>query len=321
MGAPVGTLVKKQNIIPFAASTAAAVLAAIIILMAINASLLRIPQMDGKTKQGFGGTSSENSASAPAPDYKAIGERNLFRAKLQVEIPKPKSPKEIEEELLTGILRTMTLKGVMIGDRKKDYYAVIDRGGQKGVWTYEVGEVVEKGLAVKEIKKDAVILQKDDFGALLKLFAANAERIPVPGASVIAVPAAQKDDASTKKLIGHKQGGGQEIRREGKTLVIPKALAERIKNDNASIMSSIAVRVATDANGHAAGYQVVAVDKESIVGKMGLKPNDTLQAVNGHSLKSGDDLKRLYDDLKNATKFELKVMRQGKPETIFYEIR
>ena len=35
-------------------------------------------------------------------DYKALMDRNLFRAKLQVEIPKPKTEKEIEEEALTA---------------------------------------------------------------------------------------------------------------------------------------------------------------------------------------------------------------------------
>lgn len=318
MGALVGTMIKKQYIIPFAVSTAVAVLAAIIILMAIDASLLRIPQRDSKSKQKPGGTPSAGSVATSSPDYKAIGERNLFRAKLQIEIPKPKSPKEIEEELLTGIIKTMTLRGVMIGDRKKDYYAVIDRGGQKGVWIYEIGEVVERGLAVKEIRKDAVVLQKDDFGAFLRLFAMNAERIPVTTAS--AAPDID-NAANAKKLEVRKSGQGSEIRREGKTLVIPKAVAERIKSDNGTIMSSIAVKIATDANGQAAGYKVVAIDNKSILGKMGLKANDTLQMVNGHSLKSGEDLKKLYDDLKNASKFELKVLRQGKPETIFYEIR
>jgi type II secretion system protein C len=319
MGTPVGTMIQKKYIIPFAVSTAVAVLTAVIILMVIDASLLRIPHMDSKSTQNPGGGPAASNASTAAPDYKAISERNLFRANLAVEIPKPKSEKEIEEELLTGILRTMTLKGVMIGEGKKDSYAVIDRGGQKGVWSYEIGEVVERGLAVKEIRKDAVVLQKDDFGALLRLFAINAERIPVAPAG--AVPAQDKDTANKKKLASKKQSQGTEIRREGKTLVIPKTLAERIKNDNSAIMSSVAVKVATDANGQTAGYKVVAIDKESIVGKMGLKPNDTLQAVNGHSLKSGDDLKKLYDNLKNASRFELKVLRQGKPETIFYEIR
>lgn len=321
MGAPMGAMINKKYAIPFAVSTFVAVLAAVIILMAINASLLRIPQMETKSRQKQSDTALSAGTPAEAPDYKAIIERNLFRAKLEVEIPKPKSPKEIEEELLTGILRTMTLKGVMIGDRKKDYYAVIDRGGQKGVWIYEPGEIVERGLAVKEIRKEAVVLQKDDFGALLRLFAVNAERITVPGAAVEVKARPDKEAADRGKSDSRKLGQAPQIKREGKTLVIPRTLAERIKKDNSSIMSSIAVKIATDAKGQAAGYKVVAIDQNSIVGKMGLKPDDTLQAVNGHSLKSGNDLKKLYDDLKNASKFELKVLRQGKLETIFYEIR
>ena len=76
-------------------------------------------------------------------------DRNLFRAKLQVEVPKPKTEKEIEEESLAAAVKAMALKGVMMGRRKKDTYAVIDLGGQKGVWTYEAGDVVDKGLTVE----------------------------------------------------------------------------------------------------------------------------------------------------------------------------
>jgi hypothetical protein len=39
----------------------------------------------------------------------------------------------------------MALKGVVLGVKKKDQYAVIDRGAQKGVWTYEIGTRSKKG--------------------------------------------------------------------------------------------------------------------------------------------------------------------------------
>lgn len=290
-----------------------------IVLMAINASLLRIPQPHNRPGPQAKETGSTTDVAPAAPDYKPITERNLFRAKLEVEIPKPKSAKEIEEELLTGILRTMVLKGIMTGSQKKDDYAVIDRGGQKGVWTYEVGDVIESGLAVKEIRKDTVVLHKGDFGALLRLFAMNAERIPI---TPVVAPQSIPNNAPDKKgLSGHKTSRMPEIKRDGKTVVIPKLLAEQIKNDNSALMSSVAVKIATDSSGRPTGYKVVAMNKDSIAGKMGLKTDDTLQSVNGRSLSSGEDLKKLYDDMKNATRFELKVMRQGKPETIFYEIR
>ena len=115
-------------------------------------------------------------AALAEPDYKAITERNLFRAKLQVEIPKPKTEKEIEEEALTAIVKTMALKGVMLSPRKRDNYAVIDLGGQKGVWVYEPGDVIEKGLALKEIGKDSVRIEKEEFGVVLKLFSSAPTR-------------------------------------------------------------------------------------------------------------------------------------------------
>ena len=314
-------VLSKRNVIPVAVSTAAAFIAAVIILMAINASLLRIPQADHKPEQRVSGAPVSTEVSPGAPDYHVITQRNLFRAKLEAEIPKPKTEKEIEEETLTGIIRTMSLKGVMTGDRQKDYYAVIDRGGQKGVWIYEVGEVVERGLAVKEIRKDAVVLQKGDFGALLRLFAVNAERIPLPSAPTATPATPSKERPDKRKASTTGKGAGGEIRRQGKTLVIPRTVADRLKNDNGTIFSSIALKAVTDASGQPAGYRVMAIDRESIVGKMGLRPDDTLQAVNGRPLGSAEDLKKLYDDLKNASRFELRVLRQGKAETIFYEIR
>ena len=134
------------------------------------------------------------------PDYKAITERNLFRAKLQVEIPKPKTEKELEEEALTAIVKTMALKGVMLSPRKRDNYAVIDLGGQKGVWVYEPGDVIERGLTVKEIRKDSVRIEKEEFGAVLKLFSSAYERTRTQQtAGVAAAKPAARQDRSRKR--------------------------------------------------------------------------------------------------------------------------
>ena len=138
----------KKYLLPFAISSAAAVLAAVIILIVINTSVMKIPlQVAGKNAYAKSVAVQDPSANVKA-GYDAITNRNLFRAKLETEIPVPKSEKQIEEEQLTEIMKAMVLKGVWLGEKKSDLYAVIDRGGQKGVWTYELGEVVEKGLVV-----------------------------------------------------------------------------------------------------------------------------------------------------------------------------
>jgi type II secretory pathway component PulC len=304
---------RTKLILPFGISTLSGIVVGVVVLLAINASLLRVPEAPPpsplRTAQVAGG-----QPSAPGErDYKPLMERNLFRAKLQIEIPKPKTEKEIEEEMLTATVKAMALKGVMMGNGRKDTYAVIDLGGQKGVWTYEKGEVVDKGLAVKEIWKDSVKLEKGEFGAVLKLFSPVYERTQ---GTLIA-------SSTVQQQRGEKVRGGtvnidkevKEIRKEGGVTLIPKSLAEKLKVNNNIVMSSVAVKAAGD------GLKVVAVDRGSIAQKMGISPDDILQEINGHRLDSSADMNKMYEALKDATRFEMKVMRRGKSETLRYEIR
>jgi len=295
----------KKLIIP-GISTLSGVVAAIVVLMVVNAFLLRMPDASPQV-QPSGGRSNIGQPAGPAePDYKAITERNLFRAKLQIEIPKPRSEREIEEETLTGIVKSMALRGVMLSGERRDSYAVIDLGGQKGVWVYEPGEVIENGLVLRAIRKDSVTIEKGQFAAVLKLFSSAFER--APAANI----APTQDAGARKKPV---KAGAEEIRKEGSVTIISKSLAQKLKTDNNVIMSSIAVKAASD------GLKVVAVDQGSIAQKIGIAPDDTLQEINGYRLNSSQDMSKIYEALKNADDFEVKVLRGGKPETLRYEIR
>ena len=66
---------------------------------------------------------------------------------------------------------------------------------------------------------------------------------------------------------------------------------------------------------------MVGVDKGSLAQKLGIMPDDVLQEVNGFSVKTSEDMKKAHEALKNASTFEVKVLRKGKMETLHYEIR
>jgi general secretion pathway protein C len=314
-----------RRVLPFGISTLAGILAAVVALLVIDASLLRIPVLFDRKIPSAVQKRETDPAQDGAKDYKAVTERNLFRAKLQAEIPKPKSEKEIEEEALANVMKPMTLKGVMTGAQKRDYYAVIDRGGQKGVWTYEVGETIERGLTVTDIRKDAVVVEKGDFAAILKLFAKAFERIPATAQA--AVPAKEPASREDTKSAGKGQAPqkavdyNKELKKEGKTLVISKSLAEKMRDDNSLLLSALTIKLSTDSAGKTNGYRVVGVDKGSLAQKLGILPDDLLQEVNGFSVKNAEDLKKAHEALKNASKFDVKVLRKGKMETLRYEIR
>ena len=301
-----------KKLIILGISTLSGVVAGIVVLIVANASLLRMPDVSPQVQPSGSRPNISQPAGPAEPDYKAIIERNLFRAKLQIEIPRAKSEKEIEEETLTAVVKSMALKGVMLSGNRRDSYAVIDLGGQKGVWVYEVGEVIENGLALKEIRKDSVMIEKGEFTAVLKLFASAFERVPASGTAKIGRAQDAGAKAGTRPA---KEGQGGDISKEGSLTVISKSLAQKLKTDNNVIMSSIAVKPGSD------GLKVVTVDRGSIAERIGIAPDDTIQEVNGHTLGSSEDVSAIYEALKNATDFEVRVLRGGKPETLRYEIR
>ncbi|MBA4391625.1 MAG: hypothetical protein C0399_11925 [Syntrophus sp. (in: bacteria)] len=307
--------VLNKHLLSFAISSAAAVLTAVILLIIISASIMKIP-LPGAGKAYAKSYAGQDLSSNVKADYDAIVSRNLFRAKLQTEIPVPKTEKQIEEEQLTEIMKDMTLKGVWFGERKSDLYAVIDRGGQKGVWTYGLGEVVEKGLVVSDIQRNSVLLKKSDFAATIKLFAKRFERINMPQGTPVA-----KDIKEEKVQPKQQVDYSKDIKKEGNTVVVSKALADRIRADNNIVLSTIAVKASVDNSGQSNGFKVVSVDRGSIAEKMGLVTNDILQEVNGQNLTASNDGKNAQESLKNMSKFEVKILRGTQTKMLSYEIK
>ena len=317
-------LSSKTYSVPVAVSTGLAVVLSAVVLILANASLMKIP-IQGSAKNSYGKSALLSDASENGKaDYKAITERNLFRAKLQAEIPQPRSEKEIEEENLTNAMRNLALKGVWLGQKKDHDYAVIDKGQQKGVWTYEVGEAVEAGLVVTDIQRNSVTLAKDDFVATIKLFAKGFERVRVPGKPIPVV----KSQEAGKPKVEKKGGAGptsaelaKEVHSEGRTIVVSKALVDKIRADTSVFMSAVAVKAALDGSGKADGFQIVSVDRGSLAEKMGIAPNDIVQEVNGFRIRNSEDAKKAQGTFNNSNKFEVKVLRGNQPRTLYYEIK
>ena len=310
--------------VPVAVSTGLAVVLSAVVLIVANASLMKIP-IQGSAKNSYGKSALLSDASENVrADYKAITERNLFRAKLQAEIPQPRSEKEIEEENLTNAMRNLALKGIWLGQKKDHNYAVIEKGQQKGVWTYEVGEAVEAGLVVTDIQRNSVTLAKDDFVATIKLFAKGFERVRVPGKPIPVVKSLESEKPKVEKKGARGPTStdlAREIRSEGGTIVVSKSLVDKIKADASIIMSAVAVKTALDGTGKAEGFQIVSIDRGSLAEKIGIAPNDIIQEVNGYSVKNSEDIRKAQGAFNKANKFEVKVLRGGQSKTLHYEIK
>lgn len=186
MGLPqmMGGVILRRYVVPSAISFAVAILLAIVILMFVNMAILRIPVQSNSQRQESVTRPSDDGAN-PESKYSAIAERNLFRSKLQTELPRPKTDREIEEDNFVGTLSTFGLRGVWIGDRREDHFAFIDKGPQKGVWIHRNGEQMEGGFTLAEIRPNSVLITKGELGATLTIFTKGFERTDVKNHATI----------------------------------------------------------------------------------------------------------------------------------------
>jgi len=69
------------------------------------------------------------------------------------------------------------------------------------------------------------------------------------------------------------------------------------------------------------GFLVRQVQTGSLYEKLGLRPGDVIRNVNGQPLTSMDDVMRLYQQFGSAQRVLVDVQRQGRNETLYYDMR
>jgi general secretion pathway protein C len=69
------------------------------------------------------------------------------------------------------------------------------------------------------------------------------------------------------------------------------------------------------------GFLVRQIQPGSLYEKLGLRPGDVIRNVNGQALTSMDDVMRLYQQFGTAQRVLVEVQRQGRSETLYYDMR
>ena len=77
----------------------------------------------------------------------------------------------------------------------------------------------------------------------------------------------------------------------------------------------------TNADNGMNGFKIFAIDKASLIGRIGLKNGDIITGVNEVSLKQPEQGFQLYQALQDEREITIKVERKGKPKTINIQIK
>jgi len=69
------------------------------------------------------------------------------------------------------------------------------------------------------------------------------------------------------------------------------------------------------------GFLVREVQSGSLYEKLGLRPGDVIRTVNGQPLTNMDDVMKLYQQFGSVQRVLVDVQRQGRSETLYYDMR
>ena len=101
----------------------------------------------------------------------------------------------------------------------------------------------------------------------------------------------------------------REVAKRGDLVIISRKLADAVKKDNGIVLSKVAVKVRLDGKGELRAYELVQVDKGSVVEKMGFRPGDLITAVNNIRARDFDDKRQ---SLESSDRFNVTFLRKGK---------
>lgn len=110
----------------------------------------------------------------------------------------------------------------------------------------------------------------------------------------------------------------KEIVRNKNKVTVSRVFVDTVEKNNAIVLSNVAVRQRIDKNGKLEAWELVEIDRGSLVAKMGFRAGDRVTSVNGIPVRA---LETKRTELATSSRWELLVYRYGKPWRMVIEVR
>ena len=185
----------------------------------------------------------------------------------------------------------ITLTGVVV--RASGGCALVIVQGQPES-AYCVGEDVVPGARLESVLRDRIVIVRG--GAREAVVMKDADETPGAAGAAMTSPIVQPLGAD-RQVVDRRQLQQQLGRPEflSQALIVP--------------------------NPGGGGFLVREVQSGSLYEKLGLRPGDVIRNVNGQPITNMDDLMRLYQQFGSAERVLVDVQRQGRSETLYYDMR
>lgn len=203
----------------------------------------------------------------------------------------PAAPLQSEASLTPSNLN-LTLTGVVA--RPVGGCALVIVQGQPES-AFCAGEDLTPGVRLEKVERDRIVIARN--GALeavpLKDIEKSSNLIAPPAPAPIVQPSPSGTTVVDRRQLQQQMGKPEFL---SQALIVPNP-------------------------GGGGGFLVRQIQPGSTYEKLGLKPGDVIKNVNGQALTSMEDVMRLYQQFGTAQRVLVEVQRQGRNETLYYDMR
>jgi general secretion pathway protein C len=240
--------------------------------------------------------------------YNNIASRNIFASNGLIPdqlIDKNKGSAQEKEADPVPSQLPLNLIGTLVHSMPDKSIASIEIRGKNQVISYSPGKEIEGMANIVRIERQKVIFRNLNSNRL--------EFIEIKKEGSKVSFAASKPSATT----------GQEVKKTGdNTFAIKRTDLLKYTNDLSSIlMQARAVPNREPGTGNINGFRILDMQPGSIYEQLGIQRMDVLKTVDGTLVDSPAKAMELYQNLKNNPKIVLQVERNGKTETMTYNIQ
>lgn len=211
----------------------------------------------------------------------------------------------------------LKLLATLVSDDRAWCFAELRPGsGGIGPGLFSIGAKLtalgQPGVVITDIRPDRVLLLNGGREEFLLLKAAPGQgagpvKAPVALAAARGNPALAAVASQIKK-VGE---GRYEIQRAGLNRLL----------GNPTLMARSARIVPAVKDGRSTGFSLYSIRQGSLFSLLGMFNGDTVQAVNGHAIKTPDQALAVYTKLRSASHLSIAFTRQGKALSHEYTIR
>lgn len=230
----------------------------------------------------------------------------------EVAVQEPETSPVVDENAdpVKSGLRVKLLGTLVAADKFWSFASVQDMNTQKSM-TYMVGDLIQ-GAEVIDIQRERVIVINNGRKEYIDGQPGDGS-MPVPAYTPPAVAAAPSGPPNSGLGTGIRAINENEYE-------VPRGEIDRtLSNLNEVAMQARIVPAFKD--GQAQGFKLFSIRPDSIYSKIGVQNGDVIRRINGFDLNSPEKALEVYSKLKESSRIEIEIERNGAPIRKTYNVR